>query len=58
MGGSFNRSSHHSVHYTIEHVRDTDSNKSSDFLMNPVCMMLIYINYVLLRKYLCLVQMK
>ena len=27
----------------IEHGRDTDSNKSSDFLLNPVCIMLIYI---------------
>ena len=26
----------------IEHVMDTDSNKSSDFLLNPVCIMLIY----------------
>ena len=23
--------------------RDTDSNKSSDFLLNPVCIMLLYI---------------
>ena len=42
----------------IEHVRDTDSNKSSDFLMNPVCIMLIYIITVLLCKFLCIVQMK
>ena len=28
----------------IEHVRDTDSNTSSDFLLNPVCIMLIF-NY-------------
>ena len=26
----------------IEHLRDTDLNKSSDFLLNPVCIMLIY----------------
>ena len=25
----------------IEHARDTDSNKSSDILLNPVCIMLI-----------------
>ena len=44
----------------IEHVRDTDSNKSSDFLLNPVCIMLIYIYIItfLLCKYLCIVQMK
>ena len=42
----------------IEHVRDTDSNKSSDFLLNPVCIMLIYIITILLCKYLCIVQMK
>ena len=42
----------------IEHVRDTDSNKSLDFLLNPVCIMLIYIITVLLCKYLCIVQMK
>ena len=42
----------------IEHVRDTDSNKSSDFLLNPVCIMLIYIITALLCKYLCIVQMK
>ena len=40
----------------IEHVRDTDSNKSSDFLLNPVCIMLICIITVLLCKYLCIVQ--
>ena len=33
------------------HVRDTDSNKSSDFLLNSVCIMLIYIITVLLCKY-------
>ena len=27
----------------IDHVRDTDSNKSSDFLLNPICIMLMYI---------------
>ena len=42
----------------IEHMRDTDSNKSSDFLLNPVCIMLISIITVLLCKYLCIVQMK
>ena len=42
----------------IEHVRDTDSNKSSDFLLNPICIMLIYIITVMLCKYLCIVQMK
>ena len=42
----------------IEHVRDTESNKSSDFLLNPVCIMLIYIITVLLCKYLCIVQIK
>ena len=42
----------------IEHVRDTDSNKSSDFLLNPVCIMLIYIITYLLCKYLCIVKMK
>ena len=42
----------------FEHMRDTDSNKSSDFLLNPVCIMLIYIITVLLCKYLCIVQMK
>ena len=42
----------------IEHVRDTDSNKSSYFLLNPVYIMLIYIITVLLCKYLCIVQMK
>ena len=41
----------------IEHERDTDSNKSSDFLLNPVCIMLIYIITVLLCKYLCTLQM-
>ena len=43
---------HLSVHCTIEHVRDSDSNKSSDFLLNPVCIMLTYIITVLLCKYL------
>ena len=38
--------------------RDTDSNKSLDFLLNPVCIMLLYIITVLLCKYLCIVQMK
>ena len=42
----------------IEYVRDTDSNKSSDFLLNPVCIKLIYIINILLCKYLCIVQMK
>ena len=37
---------------------NTDSNKSSDILLNPVCIMLIYIITVLLCKYLCIVQMK
>ena len=42
----------------IEYVRDTDSNKSLDFLLNSVCIMLIYINTVLLCKYICIVQME
>ena len=42
----------------IGHVRDIDSSKSSYFLLNPVCIMLIYIITVLLCKYLCIVQMK
>ena len=43
----------------LHYLRDTDSNKSSDFLLNPVCIMLnIYIITVLLCKYLCIVQMK
>ena len=42
----------------IEHMRDTDSNKSSDLLLNPVCIVLIYIIIVLFCKYLCIVQMK
>ena len=42
----------------IEHVRDTDLNKSSDFLLNPVCIMLIYIIIVLHCKYLSIVQMQ
>ena len=32
----------------IEHLRDTDSNKSSDFILNPVCIMLIYSITILL----------
>ena len=39
-------------------LRDTDLNKSSDFLLNPVCIMLMYIITILLCKYLCIVQMK
>ena len=27
---------------SVHNMRDTDSNKSSDFLLNPVCIMLIY----------------
>ena len=37
----------------IEHVRDTDSNKSSDFLLNPVCIMLIYIYIYIITFLLC-----
>ena len=46
--------------HLYKHLRDTDSNKSWDFLLTPVCMMLIYIlcEYVLLCKYLCIVHMK
>ena len=42
----------------IGHVRDTDSNKSSDLFLNPVCIMHIYIITVLLCKYICILQMK
>ena len=35
----------------MEHLRDTDSNKSSDFLLNPVGIMLIYNITVLFCKY-------
>ena len=50
---------HNIIAYTILlNMRDTDSNKSSDFLLNPVCMMLFNIIIVLLCKYLCVVQMK
>ena len=42
----------------IEQVRYIDLIKSSDFLLNPVCIMLIYIITVLFCKYLCIVLMK
>ena len=44
--------------HTVSTIRDTDLNKSSDFLLNPVCRMLIFIITILLCKYLCIVQMK
>ena len=43
------------THYGETKKMATDSNKSSDFLLNPVCIMLIYIITVLLCKYLCIV---
>ena len=39
-------------------IKSNNNNKSSDFLLNPVCIMLIYIITILLCKYLCIVQMK
>ena len=36
----------------IEHVRDTDSNKSLDFFLNPVCIMLIYTLLKYLKEHL------
>ena len=32
-------------HCIIAHVWDTDSNKSSDFFLNPICIMLVFYYY-------------
>ena len=42
----------------IEHVRDTDSNESSDSSESRLYNAYIYHNTFLLCKYLCIVQMK
>ena len=38
-------------------MRDTDSNKSSDFLLNPVCIMLIYM-YIITAFMYCTNEIK
>ena len=39
------------VHYDVFHVWDTDSNKSFDFLLNPICIMFVFLIIVLFCSY-------
>ena len=41
------------VHYGVSHIWDTDSNKSFDFLLNPICIMLVFMITVLFCSYVC-----